>query len=476
MLKLYNTLTQKTEEFKPLDPQEVKMYICGPTVYNHIHIGNARPVIFFDTVRRYLEYKGYRVKLVQNFTDIDDKLINQANEEKTTVKSIAEKYIKAFYEDTASLNIKEGILRPQATEHIDQMIDLVKKLEEQGIAYQIEGDVYFNIEKFQSYGKLSHRNLEDLKSGARIEVNDSKKAPLDFTLWKKAKPGEPQWASPWGPGRPGWHLECSVMSAEYLGKTFDIHGGGNDLIFPHHENEIAQSEAAFNQDFCHYWMHVGMLNIRGEKMSKSKGNFFYLKDVLSQYSGSQLRMFMLSSHYKKPIDFSEEEMAMAKSKLDRLENTMQRLEEALQQTEGGAVNEDNLQVLKTKLNESKNRFNQGMDEDFNTAIAIGAAFELIKEINIYLDRNSLYAAEKKILMEAKEFIHLVMEQVLGIKIETEKQVGSDLTKELIEYLLELRRQARADKDWNLADSIRDRLAELGISIKDSKDKTSWTID
>ncbi|MGL5428049.1 MAG: cysteine--tRNA ligase, partial [Cetobacterium sp.] len=331
MIKIYNTLTNKMDEFKPLVPGEVSMYVCGPTVYNYIHIGNARPFMFFDTVRRYFEYRGYKVKFVQNFTDVDDKMIKRANEEGTTLKDVADKYISAYFEDTARINLKEeGMIHPKATEYIDDMIKLVEILIEKGYAYEVNGDVYFFVEKYKEhYGKLSKQNVEDLQSGARIDVNEIKKSPLDFALWKAAKPGEPSWKSPWGEGRPGWHIECSAMSNKILGPTFDIHGGGQDLIFPHHENEIAQSKCSTGGDFARYWMHNGYINIKGEKMSKSLGNFFLLREILEKYDGNVVRLFVLSSHYRKPIDFSEEEMKQAKAGLERIQNALLRAENIL---------------------------------------------------------------------------------------------------------------------------------------------------
>ncbi len=475
-MKIYNTLSSSLEEFKPLHSNQVNMYVCGPTVYNNIHIGNARPLIFFDTVRRYFEYKGFTVKFVQNFTDIDDKLIDKAKQENTTVKAIAEKYTKAFFDDTQALNIKDGIIRPKATEHIKQMQSLVENLLAKNKAYVVDGDVYFDIKSFADYGKLSHRNIDDLLAGARVDVNEKKKNPLDFVLWKKAKPDEPKWDSPWGEGRPGWHLECSAMSVKYLGQPFDIHGGGNDLIFPHHENEIAQSEAGSDKDFCRYWMHVGMLNIRGEKMSKSTGNFFYLKDVMQKYSGAQLRMFMLSSHYKKPIDFSEDEMLMAKSKLERLENTLLRIQEQNKSILIEQTDENALTALKAKIKDTSAKFEAAMGDDFNTALAIGAVFELVKDINIFIDNNLKAKNSCQVLNEAQEVITTIITAVMGIELNLGKNAAGDLSAELIELLLKIRWEAKQDKNWHLADQIRISLEEMGIVLKDAKDKTYWSIN
>ena len=477
VIKLYNTLSGKLEEFRPVEDKKVKMYVCGPTVYNYIHIGNARPAIFFDTVRRYLEYSGYEVLYVQNFTDIDDKMISRANEEGVAVKDIAEKYIKAYFEDTAKVNLKEeGMLRPKATENIGEMIKLVKELEKKGYAYEVDGDVYFDIEKYRDqYGELSKQKTDDLVSGARIEVNDKKRSPLDFTLWKKAKEGEPYWGSPWSQGRPGWHLECSAMSHKYLGDTFDIHGGGQDLIFPHHENEIAQSKCAYNGEFSKYWMHNGYINIKGEKMSKSKGNFFLLREVLEKYEGRVVRFFMLSSHYRKPIDFSEAELEQAKKGLERIETTLMRAMEKLAEPAGDMENKEAVVSLDNSLENTIAKFESGMNDDFNTAIGIGAIFEFVKELNKYLDSNIPCEAGKNVLQSSVEIISRLIKDVLGIEVKLEKKVDDNLTEKLVELLLDLRQQARKDKNWGLSDQIRDGLDELGIQIKDGKDKSTWTI-
>ncbi|TDT70600.1 cysteinyl-tRNA synthetase [Hypnocyclicus thermotrophus] len=474
MIKIYNTLTQKLEDFKTVEPNKVKMYVCGPTVYNYIHIGNARPAVFYDTVRRYLEYKGYEVTYVQNFTDIDDKMINRANEEGIEVKEVAKKYITAYFEDTAKINLKEeGMIRPKATENIKEMIKLVKDLEEKGYAYASEGDVYFDIEKYkENYGELSHQKIDELVSGARIEVNDKKKNPLDFTLWKAAKEGEPFWGSPWGKGRPGWHLECSVMSYKFLGKDFDIHGGGQDLIFPHHENEIAQSKCGYGGNFARYWMHNGYINIKGEKMSKSKNNFFLLREVLEKYEGRILRFFILSSHYRKPIDFSDEELKMAEQGLRRIENTLIRIDEELENIKD--IQDENIVELEKTYENSIAKFELSMDEDFNTAKAIGAIFELVKSINIYLD-NGITKEGKETIINIKNYIKKVMIDVLGIDIKYEKKIDSNLTKDLIEFLLEIRIDAKKEKNWELADKIREKLNNLGVEIKDGKDKTTWNL-
>lgn len=472
MIKIYNTLTRKLEEFKPVKEGEVSMYVCGPTVYNYIHIGNARPAIFFDTVRRYFEFRGYKVTYVSNFTDVDDKIIKRANEEGISCEEVAAKYIKAYFEDTAKVNLKEeGMIRPKATEHIGGMIKLIKSLIEKGHAYESQGDVYFDVESYKDeYLGLSHQNLEDLRSGARIEISGIKKSPLDFALWKKAKEGEPSWNSPWGQGRPGWHIECSAMSHKYLGDTFDIHGGGQDLIFPHHENEIAQSKCGCGGDYARYWMHNGYINVNGEKMSKSLGNFFLLRDVLEHYDGRVVRLFVLSSHYRKPIDFSDAELTQAKTSLERIENALMRGKEAVVDVKADG---SSCMELKEQLAVAKEKFIAAMDEDFNTSMGLGAIFELVKELNKAVD-TPINAEGAEVVKETVEYIINVMEEALGVKLKLETVVGN-MTSELIEFILELRREARNEKNWAMSDKIRDRLAEMGIKIKDGKDKTTWTM-
>ena len=473
MIRVYNTMSGQLEEFKTVEEGKVKMYVCGPTVYNYIHIGNARPIIFFDTVRRYLEYRGYDVKYVSNFTDVDDKIINKANEEGVTIDEIVKRYIAAFLEDTAKLNLKEeGMIRPKATENIGEMIKMIKELESKGYAYAVDGDVYFEVEKYEDYAALSHHNIEDLKSGARIDIDTRKKSPVDFALWKSAKEGEPFWNSPWGKGRPGWHIECSAMSKKYLGDTFDIHGGGQDLIFPHHENEIAQSKCSHGGEYGRYWMHNGYLNIRGEKMSKSSGNFFTLRDILKDYDGNMIRFFMLSSHYRKPIDFSDEELEMAKTAIERIENTILRAEEVLKETPTDVT--ENLQEISEFLETSKKKFEDGMDDDFNTAIAIGTVFEMVKEINRFIDLTQKSKEGLQVLRNSVEFIKQIVIDVLGIKLNLEMKVEG-LSNELVELILDLRMNAKKDRNFALADDIRNRLSDLGIEIKDGKDKTAWTL-
>ena len=474
MIKIYNTLKGELEVFKPLKEGEVSMYVCGPTVYNYIHIGNARPAIFFDTVRRYFEFRGYKVKYVQNFTDVDDKMIKRANEEGITLEDVAKKYIDAYFEDTAKVNLKEeGMIRPKATEHIGDMIKIIKTLIQKGYAYESSGDVYFDVNSYKSeYGELSGQSIDDLQSGARIDVSEIKRNPLDFALWKAAKEGEPFWNSPWGKGRPGWHIECSAMSNKYLGPTFDIHGGGQDLIFPHHENEIAQSKCGTGGEFAKYWIHNGYINVKGEKMSKSLGNFFLLREVLEQFEGRVVRFFILSSHYRKPIDFSDNELIQSKAGLERIENAVARGKEKLtsKPVEGGS----DLVELNTMLEVSKDKFVKCMDEDFNTAGGIGAIFELVKELNKAAEEDKVSKVGFEVIEAAVEYIRNVMEDVFGVLLKVEVQVGN-MTTELIEFLLELRREARDNKDWTFSDKVRDRLLEMGIKIKDGKEKTTWSI-
>lgn len=476
MIKIYDNLRQKLEEFHPVQHGEVRMYVCGPTVYNHIHIGNARPIIVFDTVRRYFEYCGYRVRYIQNFTDVDDKMIKKANEEGISLKELGEKYINEYYKDIAGLNIKEeGTIHPKATEHIKEMVEMIQILEKKGIAYERNGDVYYSIEKFKDYGKLSHQNMEELESGSRVDINEEKDSPLDFALWKKAKPEEPSWDSPWGKGRPGWHIECSAMSMKYLGETIDIHAGGVDLTFPHHENEIAQSEGCTGKPFANYWMHNGFLNIKGEKMSKSAGNFFLLKDIVAKYEGRVVRFYMLSSHYSKPIDFSDEELSMAKSGLERIDNSMKRINQALKEKAEDRDDKIDAMEILNKIEAMKSKYQDGMNEDFNTAIAVGAIFEGIKEINIFLDKGKVGHSGYKALEEIRDTIENLVTNVLGIKINIGNSVDSKIAEELIDFLLDMRWQAKTEKNWVVADKIRNKLLEIGVKIEDKKDKSTWSV-
>ncbi|MDR1834304.1 MAG: cysteine--tRNA ligase [Fusobacteriaceae bacterium] len=474
MIKIYNTLTGKLDPFVPVEEGKVSMYVCGPTVYNYIHVGNARPAIFFDTVRRWFEYSGYKVTYVQNFTDVDDKMIKRANEEHISLKEVADKYIAAYFEDTARINLKEeGMIRPKATENIKEMIEIVEELVQNGHAYVVDGDVYFRVKSYDEYGALSKKNTEDLLNGVRIDVNEQKEDPLDFALWKKAKEGEPSWESPWGKGRPGWHIECSAMSGRYLGKTFDIHGGGEDLIFPHHENEIAQSRCSVGGEFARYWMHNRYINIDGEKMSKSLGNFKLLRDILKHYDGNVLRLFILSSHYRKIVDFSDKELDQTKVALERIENA---LVTALEKAGSATAPEgDSLEELRGDLVSCKEKFKETMDEDFNTAQGLGVVFELIRSLNRASSVEKINAEGKEALEEAVNYIKTILEDVLGVTLKLKKEVSGDLTASLVELLIEVRNDARAKKDWAASDKIRDELDKLGVKLKDGKDKTVWTI-
>jgi cysteinyl-tRNA synthetase len=463
-MKLYNTLSRTKEEFEPLNDKIVNMYVCGPTVYNYIHIGNARAFIVFDTVRRYLEYKGYKVNYVQNFTDIDDKIIKRAQEENVTTKEVAEKYIEEYFIDADNLGIKRATVHPKATEHIEDIIEFIKILIDKGYAYVVNGNVYFETAKFKDYGKLSHKNIEELQAGARIEINEEKKNPLDFVLWKAQKPGEPAWDSPWGKGRPGWHIECSVMSTKYLGKTLDIHAGGPDLVFPHHENEIAQSEAAYGQPFSKYWMHIGYLNINNEKMSKSKGNFFTVREITEKYNPEVLRLFMLMAHYRSPINFSLDLMEQAKSAYERLLNAVANLKHLLTVCKDRELNEEEKRI-KEKFEEYKKEFEDAMDDDFNTADAISVLFEMAKTANTNISGNS-----SKKLVEYILDIFLKLSEILGLSY---RGVETELNDEEILALIEERQKARKEKNWKLADEIRDRLREKGIILEDTPEGVRW---
>ncbi len=456
-MKIYNTLTRKKEDFKPLDEKEVKMYSCGPTVYNYFHIGNARPFIIFDTLRRYLEYKGYKVKLVQNFTDIDDKMIKRASEEGVEVYELAQKYIDEYFKDAKGLGIREATIHPKATENIDAIIDIIKKLEEKGFAYNVDGDVYFSTRKFKEYGKLSHQSIEDLEVGSRVEVDSKKRDALDFVLWKKHKPGEPCWESPWGKGRPGWHIECSAMANKYLGETIDIHSGGQDLIFPHHENEIAQSEAAHGKPFARYWMHNGFINVDNEKMSKSKGNFFTVRDIVEEFDYEVIRFFMLSAHYRSPINFSRKLLEQAESGLDRIYTCIENLEYLMENADKSEITDEEKEVAK-KLDGLKGKFIEAMDDDLNTADAIAAIFDIVKESNTNINAGSSKGIIEKALSLLRE-----LGEVLGIGL---KKKEKKLDKE-IQELIERRQQARKEKNWKKADEIRDKLKEMGITLQDT---------
>lgn len=462
-MKVYNTLTRTKEEFVPLEEGKVKMYVCGPTVYNYIHIGNARPFIIFDTLRRYLEYRGYDVTYVQNFTDVDDKIINRSHEEGISPEEVATKYIKEYFVDCDGLGIKRATVHPQVTDNIQQIIDFIKELEDKGYAYAVNGDVYFDTNKFEGYGKLSGQKQEDLEAGARIEVNDQKRHPMDFVLWKAKKEGEPGWDSPWGEGRPGWHIECSVMSKRYLGETIDIHAGGQDLTFPHHENEIAQSEARSGKTFSKYWMHNGYININDEKMSKSKGNFFTVRDISKLYDLEIVRFFMLSAHYRNPVNFSDEMLNQAKAGLERLYNTKEKLEFTLSNLKESTLTEKEVELVK-ELDNFRQKFIDAMDDDVNTADAVSVIFELAKLINSNVNENSSLEFAKKCLDEFNE-----LTKVLNI---VNKKKDTVLDKD-IEELIQKRTDAKKNKEFQLADDIRQQLLDMGIVLEDTRQGVKW---
>lgn len=464
-MKLYNTLTRKKEEFRPIEENKVRMYSCGPTVYNYFHIGNARPFIIFDTLRRYFEYRGYDVKFVQNFTDIDDKMIKRANEEGITVKELADRFIKEYYTDAEGLGIEHATIHPKATENIDAIIDLIKTLEEKGHAYAVNGDVYFSTKSFAEYGKLSHQNLDDLDLGSRIDVDERKKDPMDFALWKAQKPGEPAWESPWGMGRPGWHIECSAMARKYLGETIDIHSGGQDLIFPHHENETAQSEAASGKPFANYWLHNAFLNVNNEKMSKSLGNFFTVRDVAQHFDYEVIRFFMLSAHYRSPVNFSDDMLEQAKSGLERMYKCLENLEYLEKNAVEKAASADETSML-NKLEELKAKFIEAMDDDLNTADAISAIFEIVKELNTNVTASS--GTSKETITKSIS----VLKELGGVLGLLSKQKNDNLDAE-VEELINRRQQARKDKNWKLADEIRDTLKNMGIVLEDTPQGVKW---
>ncbi len=461
-MKLYNTLTGKKKKFVPLEPGKVKMYACGPTVYDYFHIGNARTFIIFDALRKYLEYRGYDVTFVQNFTDVDDKIINKSKEEGIPPKDISKKFIQAYFDDAKTLGIEKADIHPKVTENIDEIIEFIKELIDKGYAYESEGDVYFDVSKYEDYGKLSKQNLEELQSGARVEIGEQKRNPLDFVLWKAAKPDEPSWESPWGAGRPGWHIECSAMARRYLGETIDIHGGGGDLIFPHHENEIAQSEARSGKPFANYWLHVGYLNIDNKKMSKSLGNFFTPREIAKEFDLENLRFLILSAHYRNPVNFSRELLESAKNGLDRLYTGKNNLEYLIENADDKASTEDEEKWL-GNLKLYKERFNEVMDDDFNTADGIAVIFDLIREINTNVNEETT----KQTLQEAYNlFIELT--SVLGLLSKKEEILEED-----IKRLIEERQKARKEKNFELSDKIRDDLKEKGIILEDTPQGVKW---
>ena len=463
-MKIFNTLTRRKEELKTITPNELKVYACGPTVYNYIHIGNARPLCVFDTFRRYMEYRGYKVNFVQNFTDIDDKIIRRANEEGTDYKTVSEKYIEEFWTDAKGMNVREATVHPKATENIDEIINIVSTLIEKGYAYAVDnGDVYFSPKQFDEYGKLSHQPLEDLEAGARINIGEVKREPMDFALWKSAKPGEPYWESPWGQGRPGWHIECSAMVRRYLGETIDIHCGGQDLVFPHHENEIAQSECCNGVPFANYWMHNGFISVDNVKMSKSLGNFFTVRDVANEYGYEPIRYFLISSHYRSPINYSVDIIEQCKASLVRLYNCRESLDFALKNAIETVPAE--AEDIKKALDARREQFIKVMDDDLNTADAISAVFELVKDINTKV----ITDAPCKELVEYATKLFDELTGVLGLVYNRKTESLDDE----IEKLIEARTQARKDRNWAEADRIRDELKAQGIVLEDTPQGVKW---
>lgn len=482
-LKIYNTLNNRKEVFTPRNPDKVDMYVCGPTTYNLIHLGNARPLIVFDTVRRYLEYSGYKVNYVQNFTDIDDKIINRANEEGMDALALAEKYIGEYYKDAQALGVREATIHPKVSEHLPEIIQMVQGIIDKGYAYVVDGDVYFAVSKFADYGKLSGRKLEDMQAGARVDVDERKQHPMDFALWKSAKPGEPEWDSPWGKGRPGWHIECSAMADKYLGMGFDIHGGGFDLIFPHHENEIAQAEACCETaPFARYWMHNGFITVNEEKMSKSLGNFFTVREILDKYDPEIIRLYMLSTHYRSPLDFDDTKLEMNKKSLARLHNALDNIAALIRNVsfaQDGILPEAENKLLRTAIEKSEADFRQAMDDDFNTSLAIASLFDLAREANSFGKALEGYAGQA-FSIKVKETLEETQAQFTklgGVMGLFEKSSGEapqdDLADRLMDVLIAVRQDARARKDWATADAVRNKLAEIGIVIEDTPQGVRW---
>ena len=456
-MQVFNSQTRKKEPLVPLEEGKIRMYVCGPTVYDYFHIGNARPFIVFDVLRRYLEHRGYEVTFVQNFTDIDDKMIRRANEEGITVKELGDRFIREYRKDAAALGIRPATIHPRATEHIKEIIDMVRTLEEKGYAYELDGDVYFSVDKDPGYGKLSGQSLDSLESGARVDVDTGKRNPADFALWKAAKPGEPSWDSPWGKGRPGWHIECSAMSRKYLGDTFDIHAGGKDLLFPHHENEVAQSECCTGKTFARYWMHNGFINIDNEKMSKSKGNFFTVRDIMKEYQPEDIRMFMLSAHYRSPVNFSRDMMAQAHTSLQRILTAEDNLRFMLEHSADKPLTEADT-ALAAAMDDCARHFDEAMDDDMNTADAIGAIFDLVRLIN-----TNLSAESPKELLKKADSVLTALTDVLGLK----KAGADDALPAEVQALLDARAAARKARSWAESDRLRDELKARGYAVEDT---------
>ncbi len=498
-MKIYNTMTNRIEEFSPIEEGKVKMYVCGPTVYNYIHLGNARPIIVFDSLARYFKYRGYDVAYIQNFTDVDDKIIKKANEEGITPEEVAKKYMEGFFEDIRLLNVLPDIKRPKVTENISEIIEIIERLVEKGYAYIKDGNVFFDVKKYEEYGKLSNQKIDELELGARVDIMEIKNNPLDFALWKKRKEGEPYWESPWGEGRPGWHIECSAIARKHLGNSFDIHGGGQDLIFPHHENEIAQSRCAYNGDFAKYWIHNGFVQVDGDKMSKSLGNFFLLREILGKFSGNVVRLFILGTHYRKPINFSMPNIEDSEKTLYNMVNSMKKFEEAI---EGDKIQKalekvENISEEKIKREAEKEiekfdrKFILAMEDDLNTPQALAEIFEQIKETKKKLSSSTDTEGKEEIaygdlvfIKKSYESLKVKLEDILGVELPLKNEnenknfeKNDKLTGNLIELLIKLRENARKEKNFKLSDEIRDKLKELGISLKDNKDgTTSYTIE
>ena len=484
-MRFYNTMSNKIEEFETIENGKVKMYVCGPTVYNYIHLGNARPIIVFDTLARYFKYRGYDITYIQNFTDVDDKIIKRANEEGISVKEVTEKYIKGFFEDIESLNISDDIVRPKVTENMPEIIEIIKKLIDEDFAYEKDGNVFFEVKKFEEYGSLSNQKIDELEIGARVDIMEEKNNPLDFALWKRKKEGEPYWDSPWGQGRPGWHIECSAMAKKYLGDTFDIHGGGQDLVFPHHENEIAQSRCAYHGNFANYWLHNGFIQVNGDKMSKSLGNFFLLREILGKFPGNVVRLFILGTHYRKPINFSMDNMEDSRKTLKNIVTSMNNFSEIIEKFSGKGSHEgevsdntgnNSTNEFKEKVNELDKKFMEAMDEDMNTPQALAVIFDQIKETKKF-SVNISNGEEAEALNYSYNSLRKKLEEVLGIMLFMEDENknfknNDKLTGNLIELLIKLRADARKEKNFKLSDEIRDSLKELGIEIQDNKDGTT----
>ncbi|MCE5195362.1 MAG: cysteine--tRNA ligase [Nitrospiraceae bacterium] len=481
-MKIYNTLTGEKEEFIPLTKNKVNMYVCGVTVYDNCHIGHARSAIVFDVIQRYLRHKGFDVTFVRNFTDIDDKIINRAKKENIPWNEISKKYTEEFYKDMDALGIARADVEPKATEHIKEIIDIVNGLINKGFAYEKKGSVYFEVDKFSGYGKLSKRDKDDMMAGARVEIDETKKNPMDFALWKASKEGEPFWESPWGKGRPGWHIECSAMSLKHLGEGFDIHGGGADLIFPHHENEIAQSEAFTGKPFAKYWVHNGFITIDKEKMSKSLGNFFTIKEVLGKYDAEVVRFFLLSTHYRSPIEFSDKILKEAEISIDRYYTTLLRIKEFLGKPSAGDRSSAAAKSFEDLVNSFDEKFHSAMDDDFNTALALGHMFELIREVNIFLDKkpqdkksSELIKKAKKALADAGKVLNIFSRTHDEWRNALMKSKEINLSEQDVIDMIQKRNEARQKKDWQASDIIRKELEEKGIILEDIKDGTSWRV-